>query len=437
MGSLLLLANGASCGEAKPLDDAGTHGNSADSAAANKCGVRNYSSSAGVTVLGPDNVLPYEGPAIVERSVPNDLILAFTPTGAATPAHARLFSLPPKFSSLPVGAKVWIAKSADPPFLSFGPALPAWFTLRDKKDGHFFMASGADAAAALYAPFTFDNKKATCTGPFDDQCASGTATYSSVDVHGDSTVAIEDGHTGTVPAGGVAYDVNIVSKTVANPIVRCGDYFGPDERFGVDIKAKDPASLVATLEMGPPIACALDNAEQKDVTFTFFDGSVNYDDKIVYTKRCPTDGDDCFLFNLTLPDANGAPSVVQILASPGLFPEPPAGQELWLTNSDAATALRGPNHGPLLLVQVKAAVPFDAATKTEVASVVGFAVDTRDRCRYSDNSSQTRLWDVTLATTTPVVVRPYGHSTATIGGRDFDAWMWEDSGRVGLTLAAH
>src|SRR5262249_41046296 len=149
---------------------------------------------------------------------------------------------------------------------------------------------------------SFDNKKTTCVGYINTTCVQGPVTYSSIDVHGDTTVTIDDGQRAAAFAGGVAYDVGITSADLSSASV-CTIYDGPGTGLGVDLRAKDLASVVAGLTVGAPIACARGDADSKLVTGAFsadIIGDVRYDGKAVYAMRLPDPALDCFRFETTI-----------------------------------------------------------------------------------------------------------------------------------------
>src|SRR5262245_64295353 len=68
----------------------------------------------------------YEGPATVERSTPEEVVIAFQPAGVELPSHAKLYGQVP-IPAFPVGAQVWLTKSpaGDPSYPPFGTD-PSW-----------------------------------------------------------------------------------------------------------------------------------------------------------------------------------------------------------------------------------------------------------------------------------------------------------------------
>jgi hypothetical protein len=410
------------------------------------CGDRSSAVYDQSAYYGAFNSLSYDGPAIVERSPSsdtwNELVLALPPAAAdggagALPLHVRISGLPTK-ATFPLGARVWLTKSA-PPTFGFGPAKPWSYTVRDKQDGRLLFAGGWNVAPTLFAPLTFDHETPTCTDTaYDDGCGMGTATYSSVDVHGDTTATIDDGQSATVRAGGVDYTVEIMSRNIyVMPTNRCGDYFGPYTGFAANAAVKDTTPLAGTFDVGAPIACGLENADQKQVGFSLYeiDSGTPYDGKVVYAKkRVQPGGLDCFDFTTTLTGADGAPALMEFCVSPGLFPEPAVGQALWATTKGYQLAtLKSSQGGPLLLATVDQSVPFDATTKADLAAILGVPVDARQRCPYAAGFT---LWETTFGTTSPVVLGPSGHATPTIGSKTYDAWMEQSDTTLTFSLVA-
>jgi hypothetical protein len=324
------------------------------------------------------------------------------------------------------------------PLLEFGPAKPWSYSVRDKKDGRLLLASGWGVATTLFAPLTFDHQSTTCSGAYDDGCGSGSATYSSFDVHGDSTVTIDDGQSATVRAGGVDYAVELMSKNIEISAFsdRCADYSGPYTGFGVNAAIEDTTPLVGTFDVGAPIACALENADLKQVNFSFYDVDFNtaYDGKVVYAKRGQPGGNDCFDFTTTLTGADGTPALMEFCVSPGLFTEPTVGQAFWATTTGwQLGALKSSNGGQVLLAAVNQSVPFDTTAKADLAAVLGVPVDARQRCPYAAGYA---LWETTFGTTSQVILGPSGHATPTIGGKSYDAWMAQNDTSLGISIVA-
>ena len=442
-GGLGGLAGAASIGAAGFFATGGAGGVQITAAS---CGPRTFDPIYTLSVVG-DATKPYEGPAIVERSASNgtsyELVLAFAPTTAgagALPEHATISGLDP-LPAIPQGAKVWFSRSADPKLGSDGPVRPWWFAVRDKQNGSFLIATGIDAPAGTFAPFSFDNKQAICTSFLDTPCAQGPATYSSIDVHGDTTVTIDDGQWAAVAAGGVSYDVGITSMDLTSSFV-CPSYAGPSMGLGLGVRAKDLASVVAGLTVSAPIACGRGDADSKIVTGTFdvgdIIGDVRYDGKAVYSKRVSDPVLDCFRFESTVSDGQGGLGTIDFCTSRGSFAEPTVGQEFWATQTSTVTELRGPNRGAPLLVLLTVFGPFDATTQTTLQSALGIPVATKQACSYADVPGGFRLWEVDFgagASTAGLVAG--GHATFQIGGRSYGAWMDQsDSSRLRVWIVA-
>ena len=404
-----------------------------------------------VDTIGPPGGT-YEGPAIVERSSATELVMAFTPTDArdagatsALPLHARIHGLSP-MPAFPLGARVWLSKSpaGDPPFSFFGPA--SWsIAVRDKQGGRLLFGAAKEPAKAAFAPLSFDNVRAVCSGAYSDSCASGSVTHSSVEVHGDTAVVITDGQTRAVRAGGVDYDVTVMARDITTTNVRCADYYAYDG-LAVDVRARDLGPLVAGLEVGAPIACPRGNEDLKEVGFSFYEVplSTPYDGRAFYLKRRPDTAYECFQFKPVgvMGAAPGDTPVLEFCTSPGLFREPAPNQEFWVTTTSfRLAALRGPNRGSLLLAFVYADAPLDAPTSAQLESVLGVHLEARELCRYADGDPTrgapvSPLWELAFGRTSPVALRTDGHAVVPIAGKDYDAWMWAQGPSLGLSLAA-
>lgn len=424
------------------------------------CGNHAAGVSDETSLYGASSDLPYEGPAIVERSVSNgtsgELVLAFQPAAAdggapdggsdggalnagavgALPLHLFISDLPTK-AIFPLGTRVWLTWDAGSRG-GFGPAPPFSYSVRDRKDGRLLLAAARPAEASLFAPLTFDDEKVTCETPYDDGCAAGTVTYSSFDVHGDATVTIDDGQTATVKAGGVDYTVELMSGhyDLASKFL-CQFYIGPSQGLGLSATVTDTTPLARTLDVGAPIACAIENADLKQVIFNppGVGPGAGYQGKVVYSKRGFSYPLNCFDFTTVIAQGTGATAVMEFCVSPGLFPEPAAGQEFWvtMTSDGVAAALKDATGGTLLLASASPAVPLDATTAAELANVLGIPVGVRQRCPYAPG---TTLSEMTLGAASPIVIGPFGHATVPIGSKSDDAWLTQGGQTLYLSLVA-
>jgi len=477
LGSLLLVAAFAACispnerarggsdaaagsgGHPSTDRDGGTDGDGSEAAtsgchAASADGGGPPSVSLGIATDGPPGGPPYDGPAIVERTASDGLVLAFFPASSTTadggapdagaaaplPRHATIHGLG-ALPALPLGARVWLHKPATgnvvtPPF--HPPR--TYFTVRDKQDGRLLFGTWY-GTGSVFAPLTFQDGPTSCTGPWSDGCASGTAVYQTTVVRGDTEVTIADGETRTVRAAGVDYDLTILSKQVSATSINCSDYLEPyDNGFTVSLRAKDLAPLLAGLEVGAPIACAPANDEIQDVPFSFsgFSSALPFSGAAFYVSRRLAYGDQYECFDFTTADPA---TKVAFCRLPGVWTAPAVGQQFWADAADRYTAsLRDSEQGPVVLATAFQTVPLSAQGSADLDKVLGFHVEARKSCTYgygpTDTSDPTSIWELTLATTPPVVVKTGGHAAVSVGGRSYDLWVKGSGASINLALAA-
>jgi len=202
----------------------------------------------------------YDGPALVERSTSDQLILYFTPLLApgdtsTTPAHLKISGLDP-MPILPRGAKLWLSKNpAGEPIAGFGyfSAEPWAITVRTAKDGKILFGSAMNAFDTRYAPLAIGAVIPICSDPNPDCRADSTAQviYSQVTVLADTPQPISDGAERTVQIGGSDYSVRVSAQGFTGTNCGLSDYY-PYAIGGeaVDVQAKDMQSLIAGLELG-------------------------------------------------------------------------------------------------------------------------------------------------------------------------------------------
>jgi hypothetical protein len=412
-------------------DGMGSNGVGGSGASASLCGDHgeDFPRLASSTVGSGDR--SYDGPAIVERSTPSELVLAFGGNATAPPLHTSISGGGP-LPVLPVGAMTWLDKSmaGDPPapIDQLSVALPVSFTVRDAKDGHILLGAAIRASSTAPAPIPFANVRSTCSGSIDTFCLTATATYSSVDVQGDTAVTIADNETGTVRVGGADYDVTVKARQYSNVLVTCAN---PQSGVSMEVRAKAPASSIAALQVGPPIACGRGNDEVKTVQYMLLGdfASLVHDGPVFYVKR---DG-QCYQFAY----GKGEGPVLAFCSDQALGSEPQVDQEMWATVEPAAGfavgALRASMNGPLLLGTVTGGPTSMSGTSAAVSQALGVPVEFRASCMYAANAP---LWEASLGTTAPTVVKSDTHAVVTIDGKSYDAWMKGVGQAVSLSLVA-
>ena len=407
-----------------------------------------------VDTLGPRGGV-YDGPAIVERSTAEELILTFAfPTstsGAAdtTAVHAKLSGLNP-MPILPRGAKLWLSKNPAGNFPVAPPYNPpsSWaLTVRDRRGGTILFGAVRNAPDQTSVPIATGSVTPICVAknPFCSNAAGNKVTYSAVEVQGDTPVTIGDNQTATVRLGGVDYYVTVTARQVTvDPVGGCpADYTGYNE-VSVDVQAKDLQSLINMLQVGDLPACIEGNDQRVDASFslTEVDVGTTYDGPVFYQGKGPTEGTyDSLMFSvvgLTSVDVSSPPQL-WIVVSPGILPEPKVGDKFWATIPDLTNAtLRESQGGPLVLATVYEFTPAEA---TGIEQLLGVAVDAKQRCHYavSDGPLAQKgilsLWDVSFLTTPSVVVQSDSLGALQLGGKDYAVWV-SGEGLASFTIYA-
>jgi hypothetical protein len=344
----------------------------------------------------------YDGPAVIERSSPSELVIAHQPAGAGLPLHTKVYDLgsPPMF---PVGAKVWLSTDYHQSIV-----------VRDQEKGRLLFGSINNPGAAAPAPFPIQVRD-TCT-TIAPLC-TGTIVYGTIDVMGETVVSIYDSETRIVTIDGIDYDVRVTAQNEWLTST-CPDYL-PAHGSSIEFRAHDLACLARSLAPGTLPACGVGNDEvnvslsSQDFTI---DGPVFYRGRSDVTATC-YEFDDVAGVQASLP-------AFELCADPGIFPEPFPGQEFWVTRSGTdAIALREPQRGPVVIGRVAAIPPFDAATMMAASEALGIAVGAEWRCDYGiAESGGIASWDIVFNTSPPTRVPSETITPVQIGGRDYKAW---------------
>jgi hypothetical protein len=391
-----------------------------------------------VSTVGPRGGV-YDGPATIERSTAEELVIAFQPSGVPLPMHASLRRLDRMPMPLPLGAQVWLTKNpaGDPVDQPFYYPPPSWsIAVRDGQDGRLLLGAAYNPTGAIESPVALGTLSAACTTDDPDGCNRyGTRTYSTVDVLGDATVSIADSQTATVAIGGIDYDVRVSAQRVVAGTQSggCADWQAIGG-LAIDAQAKDLTSLAASLPAGAVPACAQGNADSKHISVFLYEVPNNtpYDGPVFYSGRS-TERSNCYLFEVVgLTSATGAPPHLEVCAAPDVFGEPAPQQELWATMpSSSVGVLRGPQRGPLLLAVASTAAPIPASDAAQIEQTFGVAVASQRRCDYAalDTAGSVRpLWDVVFATTPPVTAPSDAITSIQIAGTAHR--VWQDGNRI-------
>lgn len=398
----------------------------------------------------------YEGPALVERSTATELVLSFQPAGTTTgtslPMHTKISNLgaTPLF---PIGAKVWLSKAPGGEPVSSGnfpfpPPQPWSIAVRDRQGGRLLFGAAYNPSNDVPSPIALGAVTPSCTTVSPDPCLKGAnVTYSTVDVLGDKTVTVRDSETSIVPIGGFDYDVRVTAQKLAIPPggVSCLDY-SPSSGVTVEVRARDLAALVGTLEVGAAPACIKGNVDFEGASFAIGGLSFNaeYAGPAFYSRRVG----DTFQFTVSgLTTSTGDPALL-LIEAPRIFKEPRVGEEFWASVAvvqqlGQVATLRGPKRGPLLLGTLAFALaPFDATTASKVEQALGVAANAQERCAYASSDSPyavngvLSLWDVVFGSTPAVRLPTLSTGIVPIAGRDYNTWVSTEGNLISFTLQA-
>jgi hypothetical protein len=452
---------------------AGGGAGAAGDADANVCPRNAPSFDFFTSTLGPRGG-SYDGPAVVERSTPAELVLAFyaadaTPDGGAgadggaastdggaagergLPLHATIQGLylgTAVAPTLPLGAQVWLTKNpaGDPPPSMFNQArAPGAFTVRDGSQGTILLAGSFDAPT----PIPTSPGSRSCTETHGQvACVVQQTTYGSLDVHGDTTVLVGDGETATVSLRGVAYDVSVVSESTTSTLIgmTCGggNVPPPYGAVSVNLKAQDLATRAAKLAAAKAPACSKGNVDVPAVTFSFIGGNaaLPYEGAASYTAK---DDTGCLRFaaSARLDPQTNAPATIEVCGATGLIAEPTAGATFWFSMPALdVSGIRTGQAGPLVLASISTSAGggFPSAA---VDQVVGVHVDLNRACAYGSTVATpgapplptSFLAELVFATAPPVIVTTDTQAVVTLGGTPYDVRMTGEETTNGLSSA--
>ncbi len=417
------------------------------------------------TLLGAQTVgvtaESYDGPALVERSTPQELFLYFElpededPAGAPSVLEGvhvqiqRRDSLP----ILPVGAELWLRKTpAANQLVRFGAPLPPWaFSVYDEKDGALLLGAAARDQTLAGSPFPIGKLASVCVGP-ETTCERGQVTYQSVEVLGDEPVLIADSDTGTVRQHGRDYDVRVTARAQTDTADCPQDYVIGDDS-GVTLEAqvqtKDAKPLIDALPFGSVPSCGEGNAPRTDVFLSLYNTvfDTTYDGPVFYAGKDPNSRQ--LLFNVPgLPAQAGMPAQLGVDLSPGIFAEPKPGDEYRvITSGYQMASLRDPGQGGLRLFGTTSlSAPFatDIANNLKYA-FSGVTVGAQRRCDYAPaqpaaandpggpEQPAIALWDVVFGTTPPTIAKSGELTPITLDGKPYHVWIWGE-GTVQIAL---
>jgi hypothetical protein len=387
----------------------------------------------------------YEGPAIIERSTEDELVMYFTvqasEASAASndPVHSTLRGLK-AMPIFPVGAKVWLSQAYTP--ISAYSDHRFKFVLRDGKDGALLLGAGLDGVLAVDSPLEpapVGNLQVSCKEEQRPTTLQGTPcsqtssiTYYSAEVSADTKVTIRNGETKTVNIGGIAYEAT-VGATLG--IQACTNDAYPVGGLYLGLIAHDLQGRIAQLEVGDPPSCGQGNARGAKVFL--FNGSMS-----------PYDGPALFVASNTQPhlllnDASQLHDTPQWLSWQGdeswsLALVPGATYWTTLTASSQEGSLRRAEHAPFLIASiVEHQVPEVPASETWTEpSFDGTSLTAEPRCTYlyqGPERAPLTLYDLTFGTNPPVTIKSGESGTVTLSGASYRAWV-DGVGRISATL---
>jgi hypothetical protein len=376
---------------------------------------------------------PYDGPAIVERSVDGELILAYDVPGsggaggdAGTVRHVRIsgMDVEPRF---PPGARVWFSKGQDPTGGFVAPQ-PRSFSLRSGQGGTLLMGAALNAFTAVSSPVAIGGVQAICTASAADGCSppGSTVTYSQVTVSGDSPVVVRDGALGEIALDGVRYDVRVTAQmtTQAMGFSTCADYF-PFAGVSLDVRAQGLAALAAGLPVGSGPACGQGNDAIPNVSFGIYEVGLpaGFEGPVTYGGLDPLQpGGFLFLLPGRPPLSDGSPARIFIAHATSVLSEPAFGQQFWLSYPDwMSQALFESQGGPVVIA--RAVGTPQAGALAPLAAALGVGVTLERACSYGSSRD---LWRAQFATTPAVSVPSGTTALLAIGGRSHRAWMWNE-----------
>ena len=401
--------------------------------------------SGQVTTMGPTGGAAYDGPAIIERSNEESMVVTFLPPGTSggttLPMHAEIARMQP-MPILPVGARVWLSKfpagNPQPPPLSFVP-LPWALSLRSRQGGALLFGMSRDAQEQTAAPVRVRAPVVICTEANPDPCGPGSlVSYGAVEVQGDRGVVVADSETGVVPMGGIDYDVRVgAQRSTPTTGGACGDYYPPNG-MSLDVRAHDLAPLAAALTVEPLPACADGNETDATLWAFLINAGLTraYDGPVRFTLASTASPDLYFTVDLPAQPGVSAPSL-EIRVSPEVFPAPAANAEFWFTMRESHMwVLRGPQRGPVLLAHASATTTNTAAL-TDLATELGVSFTAERRCAYGSDSAGTvtDLFDGVVGTSPPVRVPSRKTMPVQIAGRDYGVFF-TGVGFAGFSIAA-
>jgi hypothetical protein len=389
----------------------------------------------------------YDGPALVERSANEGLTLTFRladstiapggapdaggPTDTGLYRHSYIGLDPTQL--FPVGARVWFTKDADPapPALEGDPGVPYSFAIHDGQGGRLIVGAALQGYGPLTAPITTSQPTPGCTMALQAGCITGTLTYGTTVVAGDTRVTVSTDAPATVTLGGVAYDVRYAAELEQGQVdSQACTNVTLTSMAQIDVRAHDLATLVASLPQGTLPTCVPGNDPDRTVSFyPLITGSVG--NGVVSYLGPYSSSSDTFVFAASAGAVETQSPRLEIAGAQEVLPVPAVGQQFWYEDRQAVDpqtslvlqqldALFASEGGPLLLAQYfDEAYPTVPGPLSELTDLLGVDVTLEEACSYVGSVS---LWDVVFATDPPVRVPSGTSRTIVLGGRSYNVW---------------
>lgn len=453
-GGTVALTGGASAIGGMPAVTGGsaTGGTSAPAtgdAGSDLCGEHG---DAGISPLLSDLNYPmagvYDGPAIVERSTRDELIIYFaasnsgvdaaTGSGGSSPTevatHLQVNGLKPDSLLVP-GTKVWLTKEPaggqrfDPMY-----GAQAWaFTVRDHQGGRLLFGAQSGASSSSAAPIASGAVTDDCTVHLTSRVAclgaGSSITYASVEVKGDTIKLVHDAETQTITVGGLDYEVTVIARQEHPAGGTCADYHSPLTP-SLGIQVKDMSAVRATFDVGNPPACGQGNDTDPKLELGLSNvySSTSYDGPIYYAGKGATDPSE---YDFTVPGLTSvtgtSPVLTSVQGAAQLMAEPIVGQEYWLTVvPGSVSVLREANRGSIVLAKGYGS---DSTLASDTRSALGFPVSAVSNCVYGPNfqGESMQLMDAQFDADTTVRVESGTLGDIRIAGVPYRTWVWSES----------